>query len=170
MAEAGENNLLQVAKVLKSNGVDGEVLMGFSAIAPEDIDLQEPMFIYYDGLPVPFYVKTCSVKGSMKALVRLEDISSKEDAEEIVGQGVYVDGDGYESLEEDEMDFVGWTLKDSDGTEIGKVTDIEDIPGNPCLCVETTSGEVLVPLHEDLIISLDEEKAIITMELPEGLV
>lgn len=47
-------DLIQVARILKSNGTDGELLISFRDIAPEDIDTQEPVFIYCDGLPVPF--------------------------------------------------------------------------------------------------------------------
>ena len=45
--------MLQIAQVLKSNGTDGELVLGFREIAPEDINLQEPVFIIFDGLPVP---------------------------------------------------------------------------------------------------------------------
>ena len=39
MSEAGANSLLKIARVLKSNGTDGEILMGFREVYPEDIDL-----------------------------------------------------------------------------------------------------------------------------------
>ena len=45
----------RIAQVLKSNGRDGELLVSFTGIDPEDIDLEEPVFIEFDGLPVPFY-------------------------------------------------------------------------------------------------------------------
>ena len=47
----------RIGQVLKSNGRDGELLVSFSGIAPEDIDLEEPVFIEFDGLPVPFILK-----------------------------------------------------------------------------------------------------------------
>ena len=47
----------RIGQVLKSNGRDGELLVSFSGIAPEEIDLEEPVFIEFDGLPVPFISK-----------------------------------------------------------------------------------------------------------------
>ena len=35
----------KVAKVLKSNGTDGELVLSLFDIVPEDLDLQEPVFI-----------------------------------------------------------------------------------------------------------------------------
>lgn len=178
-------NLQQIAQVLKSNGTDGELILGFRSIAPEDIDLEEPVFIYYDGLPVPFFIEKFSRKGQNKALVRLTGINSYEDAEEIAGYGVYADADSFEQdTEEDFSMLEGWTLLDQDGAEVGRITGYLDIPGNPCIEVkscraddarqgtgdETMPPDVIVPLHEDLILSVDEKKQELTMSIPAGLI
>ena len=192
--------MLQIAQVLKSNGTDGELVLGFRDIAPEDINLQEPVFIYFDGLPVPFYIESFTKRGNTKALVRLTDICSMEDVEEIAGKAVYVEDDQIPemSLEEDGFAaLVGWTLltpeiPDQVGDdvetvgddveedpslpaltgnlyEVGEITDFIDIPNNPCIEVETENGAVMIPLHEDLILSIDPEYQEIIMQIPAGL-
>ena len=180
--------MLQIAQVLKSNGTDGELVMGFREIAPEDINLQEPVFIVFDGLPVPFYIESFTKRGNTKALVRLTDICSQEDVEEIAGKAVYIDDAAIPemSLEEDGFyALVGWTLltpadseslitvtemgKEPEFIEVGEITDFIDIPNNPCIEVETENGAVMIPLHEDLILSVDPEYQEIIMQIPEGL-
>jgi len=52
---------------------------------------------------------------------------------------------------------------------VGEITDFIDIPNNPCIEVETENGAVMIPLHEDLIISVDPENRELIMEVPEGL-
>ena len=66
--------------------------------------------------------------------------------------------------------LAGWTLGDAEGVKIGTITDYENIPGNPCLYVETKNGQVMIPLHEELILSIDEKNQTLTMEIPEGLI
>lgn len=164
---------IQIARIIKSNGTDGELLMGFRGMTPEDIDIQEPVFIYSDGLPVPFFIENIVPRGNSKALVRLADINSSEDAEELAGQDVYARADDYEDILEDEGDFsalAGWTLCGEDGNTVGTITDYEDIPGNPCLYVDTENGQVMIPLHEELILSADDENQVLTMSIPDGLV
>ena len=156
----------KIAQVLKSNGRDGELLMGFVGIAPEDIDLEEPVFIEFDGLPVPFYFESFQQRGVSRALVRLTGVHSLQDADELAGADVYADDDLYEDEEED---LTGWTVLDADGTPVGTVSAHEDIPGNPCIYVETGHGEALIPLHEELLLEVDEEKQTLRMEIPEGL-
>ena len=176
--------MLQIAQVLKSNGTDGELVMGFREIAPEDINLQEPVFIVFDGLPVPFYIESFSKRGNTKALVRLTGICSMEDVDEITGKAVYIEEDQLPemSLEEDGFAaLVGWTLltpeiPDQVGDdeealiEVGEITDFMDIPKNPCIEVETENGAVIIPLHEDLILSVDPEYQEIIMQIPAGLI
>ena len=167
MPEAVPENLLRVAQVLKPNGADGALVVGFRDYAPECLDTEEPVFICYDGLPVPFFVTSFTPKGSSKALIRLEGIDNSEDVEEIVGQPVYMDADLFE--EEDKEDLAGWTLLDKDGHKVGEISNLEDIPGNPCLYVETKGREILIPFHEDFVLFTDPDKREITMNLPEGL-
>ena len=177
---AGYENLQQIAQVLKSNGTDGELVMGFREIAPEDINLNKPVFIIFDGLPVPFYIESFAKRGNTKALVRLTDICSMEDVEEIAGKPVYIEADNLPemSLEEDGYAaLVGWMVltpenaddMDSDLYEVGEITDFIDIPNNPCIEVETENGAIMIPLHEDLILSLDPEYQEIIMQIPAGL-
>ena len=177
--------MLQVAQVLKSNGTDGELVLGFREIAPEDINLQEPVFIVFDGLPVPFFIESFTRRGNTKALVRLTGIRSQEDVEEIAGKAVYIEDDSLAELSLEDDGFaalVGWVLLAPAGIpdqvgddgemelyEVGEITDFIDIPNNPCIEVETENGAVMIPLHEDLILSVDPTNREIIMQIPEGL-
>ena len=153
--------MLQIAKILKSNGTDGGLLIGVRDIEVGQIELQEPVFIEFDGLPVPFFIQDIRQRGTSKAIVHLNDIDSLEDAEEVVGRAIYVEG---EWEDEQELDFTGWTLLNR-GERVGTVTGMEPIPGNLCLYV----GEAMVPLHEDLILSVDPDARVLDLDLPDGL-
>ncbi len=153
--------MLRIAKILKSNGTDGGLLIGLFDIDVEEIDLKEPVFIEFDGLPVPFFFQDIQAKGSSKAIVHLNDVLDLTDAEEMVGRDVWLEG---ETEDESGMDIIGWTVL-CRGEKLGEVTDIEPIPGNFCIYV----GESLLPLHEDFIISADPETRTLDLDLPEGL-
>ena len=154
----------QIGQVLKSNGTDGQVIIGLRGLCAEDISEKEPVFIYFDGLPVPFFIERLTPRGNDKAIVHLNDVKDLKDAEEITGQAVFAD---YLEEEDDEDGFealTGWTV-----AGVGKVTGFLDFPANPCLEVMTDKGEVIIPLHEDLIKSMDQKRRVISMDIPEGL-
>jgi len=159
--------MLRVAQVLKSNGTDGELLISFFDVAPEDIDLQEPVFIEFDGLPVPFYFESFTKRGNNRALVRLTGVRSLKDADELSGAAIYADY--FE--EDDDARIIGWQVKDAaSGSLVGTVADFEDIPGNTCLWVERPDGtQALLPFHEDLVEELDEAHQTLVLRIPEGI-
>ena len=166
--------LLLVARVLKSYGTDGGMLISFRGIAPEDLDLKEPVSINFDGLPVPFFFEYFSRKGTSRAIVRLTGVKSLEDAEELVGKDIFARRSAVNEYEGEDDGLsvdalIGWTLLDEYGTEVGTISDYEPIPGNPCLYVESANGTVMVPLHDDLIIDVDESSSRLTLRIPEGL-
>lgn len=159
-------NLQKIAKVLKSNGTDGELLISFFAMDPEDLEISEPVFILFDGLPVPFFVQSLRRRGQNKALVHLNGIFDLKDCEEVCGKDIYLPADAEAAYGEGDFSFlVGWELRDA-GKSLGRIADFVDIPGNPCL--ELEDGR-LVPLHEDFITAVDEDAAVVEMELPSGL-
>ena len=157
--------MLAVAKILKSFGTDGGLLLS-SNVDLETLDFKEPVFITFDGLQVPFFILDCTPKGG-KTVVHLNDVHSLEDAEEIVGRTIYAD---VELEEDEEIDFTGWGIVDR-GRRIGTCTGLEDIPGNPCLevCLEPDGSSVLIPLHEDFIVKIDEDSRTLSLILPDGL-
>ena len=158
--------MLRIGKVLKSNGTEGGLVMSFLDIIPEDIDLQEPVFIEFDGLPVPFYFESFTPRGNNRALVQFTGVRNLKDADELAGADVYAD---YFEQDEEE-DFTGWTVRDQDGREVGTVFAHEDIPGNPCLWVKKADGaEVLLPLHEELVLEVDENRQILSLTIPKGI-
>lgn len=157
--------MLKIGKVLKSNGTDGGLLIGLLDIVAEDLNTEEPVFILFDGLPVPFFIQSLSRKGSSRVIVTLNDVNCLRDAEEMVGRDVFLEG---EWEEESSEDFTGWTVFDGE-TLVGGVTGMEPIPGNLCLYVDCSGKEVMIPLHEDFILSADSSERRLVLELPEGL-
>ena len=160
--------MLPIAKILKSDGTDGGLLISERGVDFfSDIDRKEPVFIEFDGLPVPFFIEDIRPKGSGKAVVHLTAILSLEDSEELVGR-LILSPDSLSGEEPEELSFDGWTLLDK-GRKVGVVSGVEPFPGNPCLTVDTPSGEVMVPLHEDLILSADPASRVLDLDIPEGL-
>lgn len=76
-----EDTLLPVGRIVKSYGTEGEVMIAFQENIADLLKKNEPVWLFYDGLPVPFYITSSQPKGPRKAIVRLEDIDSLSDAE-----------------------------------------------------------------------------------------
>lgn len=151
-------------KVLKSWGASGQVVLSHPDIDPEDLKTQGPVFIEFDGLPVPFFIESLQEKGN-RCIVKFEDIDTLPEAEELVEREVTL---GTEA-EEDEDTLVGLRVRDAKSLRIiGEIVDMSDYGGNLVVTVETDHGDVLLPVHEELIVGIHDD--ILTMDIPAGLV
>ena len=150
-------------KVLKSWGAAGQVVLSLDADDPRDLESEEPVFIEFDGLPVPFYFESVEPKGG-RFIVKFEDVDSLEEAEELVGRTVTLS----DEEEEEEDSLIGLQVRDARSRRIiGEIVDFNDYSGNVTITVDTENGEVLLPLHEDLIVGIHDD--VITLDIPDGL-
>ena len=112
-------------KVLKSWGASGQVVLSHPDIDPEDLKTQGPVFIEFDGLPVPFFIESLQEKGN-RCIVKFEDIDTLPEAEELVGREATL---GTEA-EEDEDTLVGLRVRDAKSRRIiGEIVDMSDYGG-----------------------------------------
>ncbi len=150
-------------KVLKSWGAEGQVVLSLSADDPRDLKSQEPVFIAFDGLPVPFFIEEAQPRGG-RLIVKFEDIDTLAEAEELVGRDVMLS----EDEEDEEETLVGLQVCDARTRRIvGEVVDFSDYGGNTLITVDTEHGEVLLPIHDDLIVSIHDD--VLTLDIPDGL-
>ncbi len=171
---APANRLMPVAKVIKSFGIKGEFLIRYLPEFNGEILNNQPVFITYDGLPVPFFVSRISGRGVDQAIISVNEIKTPEEAEEITGENILIE---YDPENEDPplpspADFIGYSVLSSKGDQIGTISKFYDYPGNPCFGIirEKNNGEeLLLPVHEDIVTDIYPDKKIIIAEIPEGL-
>lgn len=167
-------DLLPVAQIVKSYDVNGEVMIRMtSGILDNHNFKKEPVYIHFDGLPVPFFILSFKAKGSNGALVKFETINDFSHSEELVKKEIFVDSTSVDpdsiDMDEDEAMaafLIGFKVKDQSGRPVGEISDYYNYPSNPCIELE---GKWLVPFNEDLILKLDAKKRIMQMTIPAGL-
>lgn len=172
--------MLQIARIIKSHGTEGEVIITLSPQFPEDIDLtEEPVFIVFDELPVPFFILSYESRGKNRMVIKLDDVDTIEYAEEIIGRDLYINTDNLATESSDDSDdmseLIGFTLFDTQGVKVGKITDIYDFSGNICLSIsierDSTEGkaDIMIPFHEDLVVKIERKQRSVTIQIPDGL-
>ena len=159
---------VQIGQVLGCGGTDGSVLISLkNGFRTSDINKEEPLYICFDGLAVPFFISEMFPRSATRMIAGLVDVNSRRDAEELSGKAIYLPCGQDENAEGE--DFTGWTLFDcAEGSRVlvGEIEGMVDIPGNPCLELK---GGMLVPLSEELIEEMDMEGRRLVMRLPGGL-
>lgn len=173
-----EDEIIEVGKFQKTHALKGE-LNALLEIDSEFFEEGNPLIVYYDGIPVPFYPESLRRKGSESFLIKLQGIDDEKEAKSFVNSKIFV-------LKEPLKAFIGtegeeifatdglndFMIFDSEGNiPVGRIVEIDDTTSNILLHIENEEGEkIFIPLVEDWIISLDEANKTIKMEFPEGLI
>jgi ribosomal 30S subunit maturation factor RimM len=101
-------------------------------------------------------------------IVKFNDTNSINDALRLVGYSIY----SLRPEDENEIDrsVVDFVVKHVDGSPWGKVNYLDDSGANQILEVIDDDGEVIfVPFSEGIVVDIDREKRIITIDPPDGL-
>lgn len=162
-----------LGRISKINGYDGTVTIKLERQTVGKLKKEEPVFIEIDGRPVPFFISALEDPGTGIMRVRFKYYESYEKMKEFSGCLVFRRGKAKgtrsglmnrpESLE-------GFKVIDSTGSLIGTITGIVNNPAHLIArIISPGNKELLIPLHEDLIIRSDLVKKTVTMELPDGL-
>lgn len=163
----------KVGKVLKTHGREGELIISSDLKLPDKFVKEESIFIQADGLLVPFFIERAFLKTSYTAVIKLEDINSIEDADELTSSDWYVTKKQWERLFEEEISDYSFLdqfmVYDQNDERIGQVTGILEIPSNTLLEVNYKDRTIEVPINDETLLHVDADKEIIKITIPEGL-
>ena len=127
-----------------------------------------------DNIFVPFFIEEYRFKTDTTALVKLVDVENDNDARAFANLEVFYPKRYYIENEEEETPddyFIGYTINDITHGVLGEVVAIDDSTINVLFVVETPDKEeLLIPVQETFVCAIDEEKRIIHMDLPDGLI
>ncbi|MDR1348137.1 MAG: ribosome maturation factor RimM [Prevotellaceae bacterium] len=162
---------LLFGNILKTFGANGELIVKIDNQALSEINLDEPIFITVDGLSVPFYFKFFDERGGNRAVVIFENIETERLAKQLIGKQMFLPYKTRVNTKDFNLnDIVGFNAADMRAGNIGTVSDFFDFPNNPCFQIMRNGKEILVPVNEKLIKSIDAKSKTINFDLPEGLV
>lgn len=170
-----KEDIVEIGKFQKTHALKGEL----NALLDVDEDYANdghPFIVDIDGIYVPFYAESIRPKGSESFLVKLRDIDSQESAQKMVNKEIFgLRADLVDYFDDPDMeivaDFVDFRIVDSHLGEIGTIVDVDDSTANVLFVVENTVGDrIFVPVAEEFINAIDDERRIIETTLPDGLV
>lgn len=165
-------NTVKVGLITKSHGVDGELVVRAHTGFTSDDLTYEFLFVELDGGLVPYYVEEVRLKNGEEALVKFEYVDTQDEARRLSGAEVFF---SREWLDVSEGDFsigsvIGFEARDAKVGVLGTIDDIDDSNNANMLFVINHGGdELLVPVADDFIKSIDTDNKVIYFELPEGL-
>ena len=169
MRSADSIKLTPVAQIVKTYDSTGEVLVRINTPEFEErlANIKEPVFIHFEELPVPFFITSAVQRSGNAWIIKFSTVRDGAHAQELVGNDIFIEDNASGHTEDADIEqLIGFKLLDEDGTEKGIITSFYEFTANICLEI---NNSIMVPLHEDLIISISQKDKSITMKIPKGL-
>ncbi len=175
-----EPGFIEIGRILKTRGLKGELKVLPYTDSPQS--LCELAFLHIQDQTEQFErvnILQARVSGTT-AFLRLEGIDTREQAQRLVGRELFIEPSQMRPLAEGryyQRDLLECEVCGVDGTRLGVVTDLMDVPQGSLLVVklsdpepERTDDEALIPFIPEFVRAVDLDQKRITVDLPEGLI
>lgn len=162
---------LKIGKTGKAFGTEGMLKFNVEERFLDDLFEATAIFIEQMGKPVPFFID--EVHNEAPLILKLEEVDSREIALELAGKDIFLRREDIAeaSLEQpfDLSALEGFQVVDRTAGAIGPIEEVVELPQQLMAIVQYEGREVLIPLSDQLILSVDADNQRIEMDLPEGL-
>ena len=162
-----------LGKIVRKHSFKGEVVAKLDTDEPELYDNLESVFIALGNDLVPFFIEQSLLQKGNQLRIQFEDFKSEEDADAIMGAGLYLPLEFLPKLTGNKFYFhevINFTIEDVHFGFIGVITGINDSTAQPLFEIDANGKEVFIPMVDHFIKKVDRENKKIIVETPEGLV
>ena len=170
------DDVIKIGKTLRPHGLKGEL-----SVATDfdiDFDALRCVVLDIDGILVPFFIESSRPKSTEVTLLTIDGVDSESASSELSNKDLYILAEDAENagLTTDDEDVLylselpGYTVADTDGSEIGKVKSIDDSTSNVILIVASPAdNDILIPFAEEFVVQIDKNNKIMVLDIPEGI-
>ncbi|MFW8600950.1 ribosome maturation factor RimM [Desulfobacterota bacterium M19] len=163
--------LIELGKIVKAHGIKGEVkVLPFSGVAEDLLTLVE-IELRRAGERRIFKLERIRPQGRL-AIMQLTGIIDRNMAEELVGSKVWGDEESLPELGVDEFywhEMEGLEVQTAAGRKLGRVQSLLATGAHDVLIITDGSSEYLVPVINEIMVSLDKQTGVLVIDPPPGL-
>lgn len=160
-----KEQVISIGRITRTHGKRGEIQCLTTNEYWENTDATF-LVLSIDNILVPFRVLDWRGKGSDSLIFQLDRITNEQSAQPLIGCQAYMlttDLSEDEELMPTWQSLTGYRVLDTDQGELGTIIHVDETTINTLV---TLNNDLLIPLHEDFIIDINQENKIITICLP----
>lgn len=140
---------------------------------PELYEQLDALFLDINNSLIPYFIEKAQLHKSDLLRIKFEDVSTEGDTEELLKKEVYLPIDLLPKLEGNRFyyhEVIGFEVIDENFGPVGVISGINDTTAQALFEIDREGTEVLIPLNDDIIRSVDRNKKTVTVHTPPGLI
>ena len=160
-----KEQVISIGRITRTHGKRGEIQCLTTNEYWENTDATF-LVLSIDNILVPFRVLDWRGKGSDSLIFQLDHITDEQSAQPLIGCQAYMlttDLSEDEELMPTWQSLTGYRVLDTDQGELGTIIHVDETTINTLV---TLDNDLLIPLHEDFIIDINQENKLLTICLP----
>ncbi len=162
-----------LGKIAKKFSFKGEVLIYLDTDEPELYTDLESVFVDINGHLVPFFIDEASIHRNTFLRVKIEDVDSEAEADELVGNEVYLPLSMLPKLEGNKFyyhEVVDFDAIDINLGHFGTILRIVDNGIQALFEVQKDDAIILVPMIDEFIVEVNRQEKFVKFNTPKGLI
>ncbi len=162
-----------LGKIVKKYSFKGELLVNLDTDQPQLYTNIKSLFLDINNRLIPYFIKESQLHKSNLLRIKLEDINTESEAKELIRKKVYLPLNLLPKLVGNAFyyhEVLGFEIWDKDLGKVGILKGVNDQSSQALFEIERNGIEVLIPVHDEFIITIDRNKRIITVKTPPGLI
>jgi len=162
-----------LGKIVKKYSFKGEVLLKLDTDQPELYEHLEALFLDINNSLIPYFVDKSQLHKSNLLRLKFEDVSSEIDAEQLLKKEVYLPLALLPKLEGNTFyyhEIIGFHIVDENFGSVGLISGVNDSSAQVLFEIDRNGIEILIPLNDDIISSVDRTNKTVTVNTPPGLI
>lgn len=167
-----ENNLIEVGKIVNTHGLRGDVKVVAWMDYPEDFEQLTTVYIKTRTELKKLTVKNVKYQKN-NLIVGFNELKDINEAEPFKNSVLYADRDELGELPDGVhyiVDLIGLDVVNEEGEKIGVLADVFNTGANDIYDVKREGKKnLLLPVIDDVVRSIDIENGVITVHVMEGL-
>ncbi len=162
-----------VGTIVNKFSFKGELLVKLDTDEPELFLEMESVFIEIGKNLVPFFVEKSQLHKSLLLRVKFEDVDDEPMADSLMKRELYLPLTALPKLEGNKFYFheiIEFEMIDTAYGNVGTITGVNDTTSQALFEVDHNGDQVLIPVNDEFIVSLDRENKTMTVTAPDGLI
>ncbi len=160
-----------LGKLTKTHGLKGELAIWLDVDYPEEYDELDSVLLEVKGELIPYFVEQIQIRTN-KSIIKFEDIGTIEEAQKIVNCDIYLPNDNLPELDDNQFyyhEIIDFDVVDEQKGKLGKVTAVYTSDAQDLIAMAYQNAEILIPVSDEIVKTIDREKHELHTNLPEGL-
>jgi len=163
---------VKIGTIVSKHGYKGFIKISVSSFNFDQLPDIKHIFIDINNCFIPFMVDEIKSFSDNLLILKLVEVNTEKEAEDIIFKNVFIDSKSYKPIEGKSFfynELVSYSVY-SKSKKVGIIDSINSELPQPVFEVLIKSNKVMIPIHEDLIEKIDKKNKIIHIDIPEGLI